>query len=146
MDAWWRARVEEETMGNRSEKGCREEKENKVSDRGETNWLHRQCWLLPRELAWNKGLARRKKTVSHVNVAKSHDRDGSRCKEGSWKYWLERWTSCWAWESQCSRNHGAKGLALPVRLFSWNEHQWAFFWYGQKSNTPALTTPELKVG
>lgn len=109
--------MEEETMGNRREKSCREEKENKVSDFTDSAGYFPESWH------GTKGWPDTRKTVSHVNVVTSHDRDRSRCKEGSWKYWLERWTSCWAWESQCSRNHGAKGLALPVRLFSWNERQ-----------------------
>lgn len=36
--------------------------------------------------------------------------------EGPMPKEMEGWTSCWAWESQCSRNHGAKELALLVTL------------------------------
>lgn len=39
---------------------------------------------------------------------------------------MERWTSCRARKSQCSRNVGAKGLALLPVLPDWNGCQRAF--------------------
>lgn len=61
--------------------------------------------------------------MSHVSVVKSHRTEteaGVKKTAGNigWRDGLAVGHG-----RASARNHGAKGLALSVRLFSWNEHQ-----------------------